>query len=120
MPRSLTPMLHVPDVAAAAAWYQSIGFTLLATHACEGQPLDWARLAFGEDSVMFSLGGRPSDADRREVDLYVGVDDIDALFTTLKDRAEIVEGLHDTEYGMREFIVRDLNRFWITFGQPVS
>jgi len=29
-----------------------------------------------------------------------------------------VEGLHDTFYGMREFIIRDLNRFWITFGQP--
>jgi hypothetical protein len=24
----------------------------------------------------------------------------------------------DTFYGMREFIIRDLNRFWITFGQP--
>jgi hypothetical protein len=30
-----------------------------------------------------------------------------------------VEGLHDTFYGMREFIIRDLNRFWITFGSPL-
>jgi hypothetical protein len=22
-------------------------------------------------------------------------------------------------YGMREFIIRALNRFWITFGQPL-
>ena len=30
----------------------------------------------------------------------------------------MVEDLHDTFYGMREFIIRDLNGFWITFGQP--
>lgn len=120
MTHSVTPMIHVPDVAATAAWYQSIGFTLTASHACEGEPLDWARLSFGEDSFMLNIGGRPSDADRREVDLYVTVEDIEALHAALKDRAELVEGLHDTEYGMREFIVRDPNRFWITFGQPTG
>ena len=35
-------------------------------------------------------------------------------------KAEVVEGLHSTEYGMREFIVKDLNGFWITFGQPLQ
>ena len=120
MPRSLTPMLHVQDVAATADWYRSIGFTLVATHACEGEPLDWARLAFGEDTVMLSLGGVASDAHRREVDLYLACDDIEAWFARLKDRAEIVEGLHDTEYGMREFIVRDPNRFWLTFGEAIA
>ena len=33
-------------------------------------------------------------------------------------KAEIVEDLHDTFYGMREFAIRDCNGFWITFGQP--
>ena len=120
MPRSLTPMIHVPDVTATAAWYQALGFTLVATHACEGEPMDWARLAFGDGAVMFSLGGRPSDAHRREVDLYLEVDDLDALYDRVKAMAEVFEAPHDTEYGMREFIVRDLNRFWITFGQPAG
>ena len=31
-----------------------------------------------------------------------------------------VNALHDTFYGMREFIIRDLNRFWVTFGQDLS
>jgi hypothetical protein len=30
---------------------------------------------------------------------------------------DVVEVPHDTFYGMRELIIRDLNRFWITFGQ---
>ena len=34
--------------------------------------------------------------------------------------ATIVEGLHDTFYGMREFIIRDVNRFWLTFAQFAS
>jgi uncharacterized glyoxalase superfamily protein PhnB len=55
-----------------------------------------------------------------EVDLYILTDNADDLFRRLKDRVQIVEELHDTFYGMREFIVRDKNGFWITFGQPLA
>jgi len=41
-------------------------------------------------------------------------------FERLKDRVEIVEPLHDTFYGMRESFIRDLNCFWINFGQPTD
>ncbi len=33
------------------------------------------------------------------------------------DRLQVVAELGDTDYGMREFIIRDPNGFWITFGQ---
>jgi hypothetical protein len=32
----------------------------------------------------------------------------------------VVEHLHDTFYGMRELIVRNLNGFWIKLGQPLG
>ena len=115
MPQKLTPMLHVPDVPATAAWYESIGFTVAGIHED-----DWALLTWGESAVMFSEGGKPSDAWRREVDLYVHADDVDGLHEQLKDRVDVVEPPHDTFYGMRELIIRDCNRFWITFGQPVK
>lgn len=67
--RAATPMIHVPDVSATAAWYEDIGFTV---------------------AERYGNG-----------------------------RVDVFEGLHDTFYGMREFIIRDLNRFWITFGQEV-
>ena len=51
--------------------------------------------------------------------MYIDVEDVDALFASLKDRVEVVESPHDTEYGMREFIVRDPNRFWIIFGRDL-
>jgi len=69
---------------------------------------------------MFSSGGQPSQQRRREVDLYVYADNVDDLYRSLKDRVEIIEGPHDTFYRMREFIIRDLNRFWVTFGQDIS
>lgn len=114
---AVTPMIHVPDVRATAAWYASIGFDVEETHGDGGEELSFAILRLGTGRVMFSAGGRPSDARRREVDLYVETDRVEALYEALKDRVEVVEPVHDTFYGMREFIVRDVNRFWITFGR---
>lgn len=55
-PRRVTPMIHVPDVAAAVAWYRSIGFTVLDVGEDDGEAV-WAHVAFGEGRVMFSAGG---------------------------------------------------------------
>jgi hypothetical protein len=111
-------MIHVPDVRATAAWYETIGFRIVQTAGGEDGGLSFARLAYGDSEVMFNIGGVPSSARRREVDLYVYAEDVDGLHATLEDRVDIVEAPHDTFYGMRELIVRDLNRFWITFGEP--
>jgi uncharacterized glyoxalase superfamily protein PhnB len=112
------PMINVPDVGATVDWYQNIGFKVIDTYGNEGEGLSFAMLSFGSSEVMFSEGGQPSTRDRREVDLYVYSDDVDDLYGRLKEQVEVVQSPHDTFYGMREFIVRDLNRFWITFGQP--
>jgi uncharacterized glyoxalase superfamily protein PhnB len=116
MSKRVVPMIHVPDVRATAEWYRSIGFTVERTNEDDGE-MNWASLSYGSTEVMLNVGGQPSAAHRREVDLYVHTDDVDALYERLKDRAETVEGPQDTFYGMREFIIRDPNRFWITFGQ---
>ena len=121
MPERIVPMIHVPDVASTAQWYASIGFTIrdIARESDEGEEI-WALLRLGESTIMLSAGGNPSDAPRREFDLYIYVDDIDATRQRLDGKIDIVEDLHETFYGMREFIIRDCNGFWITFGQPVS
>jgi len=113
-------MIHVPDVSATVDWYKSVGFTVTDTYDNGGQGLSFAILSFGASEIMFNSGGQASSSRRREVDLYVTADNVDNLYDSLRDRVEVVEGLHDTFYGMREFIIRDLNKFWITFGQPVA
>jgi len=112
-------MIHVEDVAATLRWYESIGFTALDVGEDDGVAV-FALLAFGTGRVMFTAGGRASDARRREVDLYVETEGVDALYASLKDRVEVVERPHDAFYGMREVIIRDLNRFWITFGERIA
>jgi len=118
MPNKIVPMVHVPDVRATAQWYQAIGFVLSAANEDCGE-MDWALLALDGGAVMLSAGGEPSDAWRREFDLYVYVDDVDALHARLKNSVDVVEAPHDKFYGLRELIIRDCNRFWITFGQQL-
>jgi uncharacterized glyoxalase superfamily protein PhnB len=118
MPERIVPMIHVPDVQAAVEWYESIGFVLRGTAKEDHGEFTWASLLLGGSEIMLNCGGRASNAHRREFDLYIHVDDVDALRARLDSGVKVVEDLHETFYGMREFIIRDLNGFWITFGAP--
>src|ERR1700752_2161010 len=112
MPQKVVPKIHFPDLRATADWYVSIGFTLSRWNE-EDSELNWALLTLGGSEVMLNSGGKSSTAGRREVDLYVHTGEIEQLWHRLSGRVEVVEDLHDTFYGMREFIIRDCNRFWI-------
>lgn len=116
MTTKIVPMIHVPDVASTVDWYTSIGFKVIDIGELDGDAA-WALVGLGDGRLMFSTGGKPSSEHRREFDLYIYVDNVDELAMSLKPKVEVVEDLHDTFYGMREFIIRDCNRFWITFAQ---
>jgi uncharacterized glyoxalase superfamily protein PhnB len=47
--------------------------------------------------------------------LYIQVDDIEALYKDIKDKAAIIEDLHTTFYGAREFCIRDRGGHVLTF-----
>jgi uncharacterized glyoxalase superfamily protein PhnB len=118
MQQQVVPMIHVPDVSATVDWYRSLGFKLRDQASEDAGEIVWAALTYGNSEVMLNTGGKASRDHRREMDLYIFVEDVDDLRRSLEGRVEFVEDLHDTFYGMREFTIRDLNRFWITFGQP--
>ena len=117
MNETVTPMIHVPDVGATVNWYRNIGFEVTDMYDDGGDGLSFAILAFGASKVMFNSGGQPSSQRRREVDLYIYVENVEEVSNRLHGQVEVVKGLHETFYGMREVIIRDLNGFWITFGQ---
>ncbi len=119
MPQTVVPMIHVLDVRATADWYTSIGFTLVRQNEEDGE-MNWAKLSLGNSQVMLNIGGKPSTEHRREVDLYITTDNVDELYRRLRGRVQVVQDLYDAFYGMREFIIRDCNGFWITFGQPLQ
>jgi uncharacterized glyoxalase superfamily protein PhnB len=119
MQKKVVPMFHVPDVRRTVDWYRDIGFDVTVTYGDNAGDSSFAMMSFGTGEVMFSSGGRLSPQHRREVDLYVYAGDVDGLYDRIKDRVEVVEGPHNMFYGMREVIVRDLNGFWITFGEQI-
>ena len=118
MSQTVVPMIHVADVCATVDLYISIGFKVIRQNEEDGQ-INWAKLSFGNSEVMLDAFGKPSTEHRREVDLYILTDEVDDLYRRLKDRVQVVQEPYDAFYGMREFIIRDINGFWITFGQPL-
>ena len=111
-------MIHVPDVRATVEWYTSVGFKLVRQNEEDGE-INWAKLSFENSELMLDAGGKSSSESGREVDLYILVENVDDLSRKLKGRVEFVQDLNNTFYGMREFTIRDINRFWITFGEPL-
>ena len=47
--------------------------------------------------------------------LYIQVDDTEALYKSIKSKAAIIEDLHTTFYGAREFCIRDSGGQVLTF-----
>ncbi|MBN1567142.1 MAG: VOC family protein [Acidobacteria bacterium] len=47
--------------------------------------------------------------------LYIQTDDIEALYKGIKDKSAIIEDLHTTFYGAREFCIRDSGSNVLTF-----
>jgi len=73
MPQKAVPMVSVPDVRKTMEWYASLGFNVVRYNEEDGE-INWALLTFGDSEVMLDSGGEPSDAFRREVDLYVNAE----------------------------------------------
>ena len=113
----VTPMLTVTAIEPAVAFYRDVlGFRVVSS--AEG----WAAVARDGVEVMFALPNAhlPFDAPRFTGSLYFRVDDVDALWTQLKDRARVEYALETFDYGMREFAIRDTSGYLLQFGQPVE
>ncbi len=116
----LTPMLNVADAPATVAWYQSLGFEVLSTDREHqgGDTFYWAYLQRGEAEIM--INQRPgSEHASRGADLYITVDDVDALYADLKGRVKVTEEVVDQFYGMRDFWIEDPNGYILGFGQKI-
>ena len=106
------PVLHVPNVAAAAAFYRDmLGFT-------------WD---FGDDT--YAVVWRDNSAihfvrdetSPKGVHLFQWVKDIDGYHREIIGRGVEVGTVPTNQpYGIREFGVRDINGVGIVFGQDIS
>jgi ankyrin repeat protein/catechol 2,3-dioxygenase-like lactoylglutathione lyase family enzyme len=132
----LVPMIAVPDIDAAVAWYCAVGFELVGSN---GQPgsLDWAEVKLGGARVMFASSGEAWRAGTAGLSLWLYTDRIEDVYTYLKRRQldharALLSGrdpatpeirfradLYTTHYGMREFAIEDPHGIDLTFASEV-
>jgi len=106
------PVLHVPDVKAAAMFYRDVlGFT-------------WD---FGDDSYAVVWRDNSAihfvrqDCTPSGVHLFQWVRDVDSYYREILGRgAAVASEPADRPYGVREFGVQDLNGVGIVFGQDIE
>lgn len=133
----LVPMLAVPNIDAAVAWYRAFGFELTGSNGEPGR-LDWAEVRLGRARLMFASSGDAWRAGTSGLNLWLYTNGIEALYAELRRRQlerarEILAGreaeapeirfrtdLHTTHYGMREFVVEDPHGVHLTFAQPAE
>jgi uncharacterized glyoxalase superfamily protein PhnB len=111
------PVLYVTDVEKTIRFYCDVlGFS------CASRFEGWASLQRDSAEVMLSL---PNEHVPFEKSLFTGsfyfhVDDVDSLWTQLRDKAGIVYPIENFDYGMREFAICDINGYILQFGQEIS
>lgn len=97
--------VNVSDIEKSLKWYE----TVLGFENNGGWPLEKPNYYgfVSEEGASFSImavhGGFTSGRYNFQVD------DVDELWETLKDKAEVVEALFDTAYGTRKFTIKDLD-----------
>jgi len=116
---SSTAILASSDIEATLAYYKDVlGFESTWKY---GDPPVFGSVSKGGVTITFNL--QPELAAKvRGHQHGVRVDDIDELYRFHKSKgAQIVEEIEDKPWGIREYIVEDLNGYHLRFrGRPVS
>ncbi len=113
---NVIPFLGYEDPRAALDWLaKAFGFAAGAVHEDENGKVVHAEMRFGDGMVMLGQPGRSfgmktaKELGAANQGIYSIVDDgIDAHYErAVAAGAEVVMDLHDTDYGSREYMVRD-------------
>ena len=113
--RSLTPMLQTSDMERTVAWYQQT----LDFRCVRRLGNDWCQLERDGVSLMFMQNAHVG-APHATATQYIRVDDVDALWDSLKNRVPAEWGPQLMPYGMREFAIKDPDGYYLSFGAPVA
>lgn len=126
--QSLTPNVIVHDVNKTLEYYTTkLGFNTLATVPEEGT-YNWAMASKDGVTLMFqSLHSIQEDLPELDIKqlgalgtFFIEVQDIDTLYQNIKGNIEIVSDMRTTFYGKKEFTIKDLNGYFLTFAEDVQ
>ena len=125
--KTLTPNVMVEDVNQTIEFYRDVlGFQVNVTVPDTGQ-FDWASMKRDSVELMFQARSSLSSEIPAYADLPIGgaltffiqMEGLQELYDRLKGKITIVQDLHTTFYGMREFAIRDCNGYVLTFAEAV-
>lgn len=117
----ITPFIHVPDIEAAVAFFESLGFT---TYFRMGDYAYVQRECAGV-RLMQNQGDDVAPQGDRRFSYYIDVEDIEALFRELRPVLDAmplghVHGPADKPYGQREVCVLAPDGNLLVFGQSIT
>lgn len=128
------PLLQVFDMAAAQAFYRdTLGFEVVdaspEVETAEGRFSHWMWLRRDGTEIMlntaYDSNERPAERDaarwrgHHDICVYIGCDDVDALWTELRAKGLDCAGPTDAPYGMRQFNLTDPDGYGLCFQHPV-
>lgn len=125
--QKLTPNLMVEDVERTVEFYRNVlGFYLVSTFPDTGK-MDFAIVSLDSVDVMFQrkdnmieeLGQFQNTQIGGSFTIHIDVRDILMIYEKAVMNAQIVQELHQTAYGTKEFSIRDNNGYVITFSEPL-
>jgi hypothetical protein len=107
----VVPMLQADEMNRTRQWY---GFRCVSA-AGDG----WCRLVRDDIAIMFMHNdhlGPPHPTATQ----YIYVDDVMAIWDSIKDRCSAEWGPGKMPYGMLEFAIKDPNSYLLSFGQQLT
>lgn len=118
---ALTPMLETRDMAGTIHFYKEIlGFEITGSFEV-GDKTVWCEFRRDNAVLAYSLPNAVINypALMLSGSLYINVESVDEFWAVLKDKCEIVYGIENFKYGMREFAIKDNNGYVINFGEEL-
>lgn len=121
---TIAPNIFVTDLAATAAFYNRLGFEVVASVPDdEGKDL-FVMMQNGSVTIMFqtfkSIENTLPQVSRQNggsLLLYIKMKGIRKFFEQVKDQVTVLTGLEKTFYGATEFSIVDINLYMLTFAE---
>lgn len=119
---AIVPAFETWDMEATLNFYvDTLGFAIDSKMENEGK-VNWAMLRRNNIWLMFSDPKKHIDNKEPKFtgQLYIYTNDVDSVWTFVKDKAKVAYPIDNFNYGMREFGIYDNNGYLITFGKPID
>lgn len=119
---SLSPVLESRNLEETIEFYTNrLGFTVRGKLEEDGKPV-WCDLVKDQVSIMFSTPNEKMNYGTIQLSgsIYINVEDVDTLWSSLKDCCEIVYPIENFVYEMREFAIKDNNGYVLNFGETLN